>query len=500
MSHLVILPVVLPLLTAITLVLIGDKTLSIQRGISLLSTLALLSIAIALGYQTATGAHIVYAVGDWPAPFGIILVMDRLGALMLLLTAFIALVSLLAAVHGTDARARYFHPLFHLQLMGLNGAFLTGDLFNLFVFFEVLLIASYGLLVYGDGTARLRAGIHYVVLNLVGSALFLIAVGVLYGITGTLNMADLALKVRAVGPEEVPWVQAGALLLLVVFGVKAAALPLYFWLPRAYSAATAPVAALFAVMTKVGVYSVLRVYPLIFGAQAGPVAEVAAPWLLPAALATLAVGALGVLASPGLRMMAAYLLLASVGTLLVGVGLFSEAGFTAAIYYMMHSTVIAAALFLLVDAIASQRGAVGDHLEPGTALVQRGLLGTLFFVAGVAVVGIPPLSGFIGKLLVLQAAPLTDTGYGVWAVVLITSLLMLIGISRAGSLVFWKTTGAAEAARPASALPLALALAMIGALTVFAGAFGAAAQAVAQQLLSPQDYISSVFTQAGVRP
>jgi multicomponent K+:H+ antiporter subunit D len=500
MSHLVILPILLPLLTAIVLVPIGDKGLLAQRVISLVSTLTLLALAMALGYQAAAGAHIVYAVGDWPAPFGIILVMDRLGALMLLLTGVIALVSLLAALRGTDARARYFHPLFHLQLMGLNGAFLTGDLFNLFVFFEVLLIASYGLLVYGDGTARLRAAIHYVVLNLVGSALFLIAVGVLYGITGTLNMADLALKVRAVGAGEVVWVQAGALLLLVVFGVKAAALPLYFWLPRAYAAATAPVAALFAIMTKVGIYSILRVYPLIFGAQAGPVADVAAPWLLPAALATLAMGTLGVLASPGLREMAAYLLLASIGTLLIGVGLFSEAGFTAAIYYMVHSTVIVTALFLLVDAIAAQRGAVGDRLEAGTPLMQRGLLGAMFFAAGVAIVGMPPLSGFIGKVLVLQAAPLMGGGYGVWAVVLTTSLLMLIGVSRAGSLVFWKTTGAAVAASPAGILPLVLALAVIAALTIFAAPLGAAAQAMAQQLLSPQDYITSVFTQVGVRP
>ena len=269
-----------------------------------------------------------YFVGDWPAPFGIVLVLDRLAALMLAIAAVIALAALAAAVAGErpwDARGRFFHPLFQFQLMGLNGAFLTGDLFNLFVFFEVLLVASYCLLLHGQGDARLRAGLHYVVVNLAASALFLVGVALLYSITGTLNLADLALRVPRVPPPDAPLVRAAALLLLVVFGVKAAAFPLYLWLPRAYAAAAAPVAALFALMTKVGVYSIVRVHGVVFGPDAGEAALVAAPWLAPAALATALLGVVGALAAPTLGRMAAYLTVASVGTLLIAVGAFSTA-------------------------------------------------------------------------------------------------------------------------------------------------------------------------------
>src|SRR5690606_2213561 len=231
-----------------------------------------------------------YRLGDWPAPFGIVLVLDRLSALMLVLTAAVALFSLLHAVQGQDRAGPLYHPLFQLQLVGLNGAFLTGDLFNLFVFFEILLIASYCLLVHGSTAPRLRAGVHYVVLNLAGSSLFLIAVGTLYGVTGTLNMADMAQKVALLGAPDAALVRSAALLLLVVFALKAALVPLYFWLPAAYSAASAPVAALFAIMTKVGVYSIVRVYTLIFGSGGGVAAEVATPWLLPLALLTVVLG------------------------------------------------------------------------------------------------------------------------------------------------------------------------------------------------------------------
>jgi multicomponent K+:H+ antiporter subunit D len=208
----------------------------------------------------------------------------------------------------------------------------------------------------GGGAARSRAGLHYVILNLSGSALFLLAVGVLYGMTGTLNMADLARAVAAAPPTDAPLLRTAALLLLVAFGLKAALLPLHFWLPLTYTAAGAGVAALFAIMTKVGVYAIVRVFTLIFGNEAGAVAGIAQPWLLPAALATLAVGSLGAVASRGLRELAAYLTLASVGTLLVGVGLFSHGGITAALFYLIHSTLTTATLFLLSDVIGTQRG------------------------------------------------------------------------------------------------------------------------------------------------
>ena len=236
--------------------------------------------------------------------------------------------------------------------MGLNGAFLTGDLFNLFVFFEVLLVASYGLLVHGRGAERLRAGFHYVVVNLAASALFLIGIALLYALTGTLNLADLAVRVPRVAPADAPLVRAAALMLFVVFAVKAAVFPLYLWLPGAYAAAAPPVAALFAVMTKVGVYAILRVHALIFGVDA----EAAGPWLLGAAVATSVLGVLGAVAADTLAGMTAYLTLASMGTLLIAVGAFSGAGVSAALYYLVHSTLVIAALFLLAERIAGQRG------------------------------------------------------------------------------------------------------------------------------------------------
>ncbi len=234
------------------------------------------------------------------APYGIVLVVDRLAAWMLLTTSLLAVFALLYAVRGIDTEGRHFHVLFQLQLFGLNGAFLTGDLFNLFVFFEILLLASYGLLLHGGGRNRVKAGLHYVVINLVGSTLFLFAVGTLYGVTGTLNMADLAVKLAQTPPENLALVQSAGLLLFAVFALKAALLPLYLWLPAAYAHTSAPVAALFAIMTKVGAYSILRVYSLMFGDAAGPVANLLDAWLAPLALVTLVLGMLGVLASTSL--------------------------------------------------------------------------------------------------------------------------------------------------------------------------------------------------------
>lgn len=503
MNHWVIAPVLLPLATAVVLLFVTSRGLWLQRAVNLLATILLLLTAVLLLDSAMDGTYQVYALGNWPAPYGIVLVLDRLSAVMLLLTAVVALVSLLYAVQGADAASRHFHALFQLQLMGLNGAFLTGDLFNLFVFFEVLLIASYGLLLHGGGGARLRAGLHYVVLNLAGSALFLIAVGVLYGVTGTLNLADLAVRVAGAPPADAALIRAGALLLLVVFGLKAALLPLYFWLPEAYSTATAPVAALFAIMTKVGVYGILRIFTLAFGSGAGVVADVAGDWLLPLALATLALGTLGAFASRSLRKLVSYLLIASIGTLLTAVGLFSAQGIAAAIYYLLHSTLVTAGLFLLADLLARQRGAFDDRFDPAPPVAQPALLGALFFAAAVAVAGVPPLSGFLGKVLVLQAAPATTAGYWVWGVVLATSLLTLISLSRAGSMIFWKTMptvpGSGPAASAAGALlPAALLVGATVLLAALATPIGAFAEATALQLQQPAGYIESVLHPASL--
>jgi multicomponent K+:H+ antiporter subunit D len=497
--HLTILPVLIPFFTGILLILAARRQAALQRFISLAGTVALVATAMLLVSAAGDGSVHTYRLGNWPTPFGIVLVLDRLSALMVLLTSVVALFSLLHAVQGDDMVGPFYHPMFQLQIVGLNGAFLTGDLFNLFVFFEILLIASYCLLVYGSTTPRLRAGVHYVILNLAGSALFLIAVGTLYGVTGTLNMADMAQKVAVIGAAEAGLVRAAALLLLIVFALKAALVPLYFWLPAAYSAAAAPVAALFAIMTKVGVYAILRVYTLVFGPDAGVAANVAGPWLLPLALATAMLGMIGALASRELRRMQGYLLISSVGVMLSGIALFSGRAIAAGLYYLVHSTIVMAGMFLIADLIARQRGDRDDLLVPAAPIAQAGLLGVLFFIGAIAAAGLPPLSGFVGKALILEAAMPMPSMPWVWTIILGSGLLGLLALSRAGMTVFWDTdtenvhpvlTPVWSARRIAPAAGL---LAIVLLLTVLAGPFTGFASATAEQLLRPQDYIDAVL-------
>ncbi len=495
MNHWIMAPLLVPLLAGVLNLLLVSRGPGLQRTISLVATIVMTAVAIHLMGMAAEDEIVIYQLGNWAAPFGIVLVLDRLSALLLLLTAIVGLFSLIYAANGDDRRGRDFHVLFQLQLLGINGAFLTGDLFNLFVFFEILLIASYGLALHGFGTKRTRASLHYVVLNLIGSSLFLIAVGTLYAVTGTLNMADLALKVAASAPEQTTLLRVSALLLLVVFGLKAALLPLHLWLPALYGNAIAPVAALFAIMTKVGVYAILRTYTLIFPAD-GAAPDVAGDWLLPLALLTLAVGAVGVLGSQRLRELIAYMVVVSVGTLLAGIGQFNVGGITAALYYLPHTTLVTAGLFLLADLIARQRGSVGDHFSLGAPLTQPTMLGVLFFLSAVAAAGMPPLSGFIGKLLLLKSV-VPEQAAWLWGIVLTGSLAGLIALSRAGSRIFWKTEGeraTAGRASPATIIPTALLLAMSVMMTLFAAPITRYAEATAIQLLSPQQYIGAVLS------
>jgi multicomponent K+:H+ antiporter subunit D len=499
-SHLPFAPLLVPLAAGILLLLAGGAGLRLQRVLGVASVLAQIGLALALTRAVAGGEIAVYAVGNWPPPFGIVMVADRLAAWMLLVTGALALWTLLYASRGCDAEGRHFHVLFQLQLFGLNGAFLTGDLFNLFVFFEVLLIASYGLVLHGGGRERTRAGLHYVVINLAGSSLFLIAVGTLYGVFGTLNLADLAVKVAAAPPESLGLARAAGLLLFAVFALKAALLPLHLWLPAAYTHASAPVAALFAIMTKVGVYAILRVYTLVFGAGAGPAANLIEPWLLPLALLTLAVGTLGALAAARLRAQAAYLVIASVGTLLTAFGLGSGAGIAAGLYYLAHTTFATAALFLLADVIAGGRGAAGDGFEPAPAVARAGLLGGLYLATAVLVAGLPPLSGFLGKLLLLRAALEHPALPWVMGTVLGGGLLALIALARAGSLLFFRTLPAKRDAPPRVSPPLFGALVPVTglllltlAMTILAGPLHAHVYGIAAQLLEPHHYVQAVL-------
>jgi len=511
-NHWIIAPIVIPALVAPLIVLVMRYSLSLQRVFSISSAVATLAIAIALLIHASGNEPEVYLLGNWPAPFGIVLVLDRLSALMVTLTSLLALLVLLYAVDEWDHRGWHFHALFQFQIMGVNGAFLTGDLFNLFVFFEVLLIASYGLMLHGAGPARLKAGIQYVSVNLAGSVLFLMAVGLIYSVTGTLNMADLAVKVPQVAAGDQALLKAGALLLLVVFAVKAALVPLHFWLPVTYAAACAPVVALFAIMTKVGAYSILRVYTLAFGADAGDLAWVAAPWLLPAALVTLALGTIGLLAARGLRLLACFAVLGSMGTLLIAIGSFTPESVAAGLYYLVHSTLAAAALFLIIGMIAARRSAHDDALVAAPRFSGDGALSALFMLAAVAMVGMPPLSGFIGKLLILDATrDATVTGWNAmawsWTLILGTTLVAVVGFARAGSVLFWKS--AAVAAEPSrgdlaeatggvlSTLAIAGLFAAMAALTVFAGPAVEYFDATAHQLFAPSGYIDAVLGPRG---
>ena len=500
MTPWIVLPIVLPAIVASFLILALRHQLGRQRVLSVAATAILLAITAGLYFGASDGAPLPYLLGDWPAPFGIVLVLDRLSATMLLLTSILAFAVVLYAACDWDRRGRHFHPLFQFQLMGINGAFLTGDVFNLFVFFEVMLIASYGLLLHGGGSRRLKAGFHYVTINLIGSTLFLFAVGVIYSVTGTLNMADLAVKVSRIAPDDEALLRTGALLLFLVFALKAALVPLHWWLPTAYAAAPGPSAALFMIMTKVGAYSILRVYTLVFGADAGVLANVAAPWIIPAALATLAVGAAGVLASRTFLSLVCFSIVWSMGSLLVALGLFDLSGVTAGLYYLVHSTMIGAALFLLADMIRQHRGEFADRLVSAPALPKAALFGGLFFVAAIAMVGMPPLSGFLGKLFILSASRASPAGPWIWSMLLATSLLVILGFARAGSTLFWKeAVQAANTSRiPESvpALPVvvcALLLGATGLVAAFAGPITRELEATARQTLDPHAYVSAVL-------
>jgi multicomponent K+:H+ antiporter subunit D len=317
MNHFPILPVLLPSLAGIAMLLPPLSTrLNMQRWVAwgVLTVLMAIGGILILQAQRET---LTYALGGWQPPFGILFVVDRLAALLIALTAVLAFCAGLYSAEEEDRKGPFYYPLFLFQVMGINGAFLTGDLFNLFVFFEILLIASYALIVHGGGREKTKAGFHYVTLNLIGSALFLVALGTLYGTLGSLNMADMAFRVGQLLPEDQTLAKTGGLLLLLVFSLKSALLPLHFWLPKTYGAASASVVALFAVMTKVGFYSICRVFAGIFGNEAGALANLATPWIWPLAIATIAIGSAGVYAATSLRSITANMVIVSVGTLLL---------------------------------------------------------------------------------------------------------------------------------------------------------------------------------------
>ncbi|THD85864.1 monovalent cation/H+ antiporter subunit D [Aliigemmobacter aestuarii] len=496
MSHWIIAPVVLPAVMGAFIVLTMRHDLLLQRVFSIAATGALAVISLALLWAASVNPPEVYRLGNWPAPFGIVLMLDRLSAVMVALTAFLALaVQIYSASTGWDTRGRHFHALWQFQLMGVCGAFLTADAFNLFVFFEVLLIASYGLMIHSGGRDRLRAGVQYVAYNLVGSTLFLFALATIYSITGTLNMADIAGKVAALPEQDWAMIRVGAILLILVFAIKGALVPMQFWLPATYANAPGPVAALFAVMTKVGAYAMIRTGTLMFPPATPATGTFLSDLILIAALLTLAVGAIGVLGARSLGWLVAFAAIASMGTLFVAISQFTPEATAAALYYTLHSTLAAAILFLVADLVADRRA----HLRLTEALppiARSGLIAALFFAGAIAMAGMPPLSGFLGKLMILDATR-GDSMALIWSVILATSLITIVGLSRAGSVLFWKAHAstpeepAETKDEPLSFAAVFLLIAGLVALTVFAGPVMGWMEATAANLHDPSSYIGA---------
>ena len=525
-SHLILLPIVLPLLTGCLMLLFDGSSRWLKASFNLAATLALVATAIMLllGVSEAQSPLNVYLLGNWPAPFGIVLVLDQLSALMLLLTSILALASLVFSLARWHRAGVHFHPLFQFLLMGLNGAFLTGDLFNLFVFFEVMLAASYGLVLHGSGVARVKAGIHYIVVNLVASFLFLIGVSLIYGVTGTLNMADLANRITQVAPDDRMLLEAGAAVLGIAFLVKAGMWPLSFWLPTAYTAASPPVAAIFAIMSKVGIYVVLRLWLLLFGDGSGESAGFGGDWLLYGGMMTIAFGMIGVLAAQGLARLTGFAILVSSGTLLTAIG-FNQTGITAgALFYLVSSTLTICALFLLIelvergrefgaDMLAVTREAYGeadddeppDAEEVGFAVpATMALLGISFLSCSVLLSGLPPLSGFIAKFAILssmfraagpETSTITASDWVFVALLILSGLSILIAMTRSGIRSFWVTEDReVPRVRIIEMTPVAVLLVLSVALTLQAGPAMLYMEATAKSLHNPSRYIHGVLS------
>ncbi|MFN3746722.1 MAG: monovalent cation/H+ antiporter subunit D [Hyphomicrobiaceae bacterium] len=504
MSHLPILPVLIPFVTGGLLLLMHGMGMTIKRAVSSASVVALVLVSILLLHVASDGQLRVYRLGDWPAPFGIVLVVDRLAAVMVALTAMLAAAVLLSALSDTDTLGRHFHVFFHLQIAGLNGAFLTGDLFNLFVFFEILLLASYALLVHGGGLPRTRAGLAYVILNLAGSALFLIALGLSYGALGTLNMADLALILPTVSSGDQALVRTALALLVAVFVLKAALLPLGFWLPHVYTAATLPVAVLFVIMTKVGIYALLRVSTIGF-VTAPFTSDLLQPWLAWLAIGTIALGSFGLLAAKRLSVVVANIVMISSGTLLLSIAAGTVTAHAATIYYLINTTVVAAGLFLLTDLVSRQRGTVADVFEKGPRLAAIVATGGAYLILAMAASGAPPSSGFFAKIMIMQALQNTNTVIGAWAALLLSGFIVALVLARAASTFFWEPGRADK--YPSSPEPICqmssntgstetallgiIACALV--ITLGAAPISAYTRATAEQLAKPSSYVEAVL-------
>jgi multicomponent K+:H+ antiporter subunit D len=527
--HLVMAPVLLPMAAAALMLVMGGASRA-KAVVSVAAAVAGLAVAVALLARTAAGeagAIGVYLPSNWDVPFGIVLVVDRLSAFMLMLTGIVGLAAIVFAVARWDRAGPHFHSLAQVQLMGLNGAFLTADVFNLFVFFEIALAASFALLFHGSGRARTTAGLHYVAINLLASSLFLIGVAVLYGITGTLNMADIAAKLPQVPLADRGLLHAGAAILGLAFLAKAAMWPLNSWLVPAYTAAAAPVAALFVLLTKLGIYAALRTWSLLLFTEPGEAEAFGGAALVYGGLATIAFGSLAMLGAQQLRRLAAYGVIVSSGTLLCAIG-FADAPLAgAALFYLAVSTVGTAALFLVAELVERSRtgtvataamrdeeaderpvyvaGGEASGSEIDEAPVGRAIPGTMaflglsFMACALLVAGLPPLPGFLAKFAmlgaVLEAPAMRAAGWTFFALTIASGLLSTVVLSRAGIRYFWapKERGL-PTVRWTEGMPIGALLLVAVMLTLFAQPVIAYTQAAANGIFAPAPYVDAILS------
>jgi len=489
-NNLPILPVLIPLAAGIALIATRTRP-AVSRKVAIGANLVGMAIALVLLGRVRDHGVQVLQFGGWPAPFGISFAVDMLGALMVMVTMVVSTATLVFAAWSLDeARQRtLFYPLFQFLIMGVNGSFLTGDLFNLFVWFEVLLISSYALMALGSEDYQLQETFKYVVINAFSSILFLLGLSIIYSLTGTLNMADIATKMPSV---DAPGLKAAAAVtLFVVFGLKGGLFPLYVWLPRSYYAPPTVISGLFGgLLTKVGVYALFRVVALIFA----DTVSFTLPLLVVISGCTMLFGVLGALSQWDFKRILSYHIVSQIGYMIMGLAIFTPLALAGAIFYIVHHILVKTALFLIAGTVEKLRGTT--HLSRLGGLVDTAPgLSCLFVVAGLSLAGAPPLSGFVAKFMLIRAG-LESSAYGIVAVSVLVSFLTLFSMMKIFRYAFWRKAPALDA-------PSAGKLARLGAVTalVLLGVvlgLGAAlavpyAFLAAQQLADPSSYVTAVL-------
>lgn len=494
-THWIVLPVLVPLFTAVILLLLRQR-LSLVRIVSLAGSSVALVVALWLLFRVARGEVLVTQMGNWPAPYGITFVVDPLSAIMLTLAALMGLTVQVYAVGSMD-RGREkagFYPLYQFLLMGVCGSFITGDLFNLYVFFEIMLISSFGLMTLGGTIGQLEGGLKYVVINMVSSTLFVSALGIVYGTTGTLNMADLSQKL-VTAPPGLTVVLAS--LFVIAFGIKAGLFPFFFWLPASYHTPPVAISAIFAgLLTKVGVYALIRIFTLIFRQET----EYTHTLILFLAGSTMLIGVFGAVAQNGIRRVLSFHIISQIGYMVMGLGIFTPLALTGAIFYIIHHIIVKTALFL-VSGVVEQAGQTADLKQLGGLLRSTPHLAVLFLVPAFSLAGLPPLSGFFSKFVLVRAG-LESEQYLVVGVSLFVSVLTLFSMMKIWNEAFWKPVLATNAAATPLSPPYNLWLTRIpiGVLALLSIVIGLQAEtiyglahAAATTALQPDIYITAVL-------